>query len=205
MSRSKPSPAAVRTAAVLEQLLLDPEFRARFRRAPAATLERSGLPDLARGLRGDGRALQTLESRESRSSVAGMLMAAAVEGAGLLQRVRRPDTLDPDAEEALRAAMARPAIRRLTAAVELPPEGAGDPPQGAASVDALWAWAQRSGRAVTVGPPRPGDLIVSNEQVGIVERVDTDGTVHAIEGGTADRIMRRAHSPADVVGYVRLG
>ena len=72
-----PSPSATRVAAVLERLLRDPEFRSQFRRAPAATLERSGYPDLARELRGDGRALQTLEARESRSSVAAALMSAA--------------------------------------------------------------------------------------------------------------------------------
>jgi hypothetical protein len=477
-------------AGFLERLLLDPGFRARFRAAPAALLERHGLPDVARQLRAPGRALETLEVRESRSSLAGVFMAAAMEGAGLLDSLGRTDSLEPAAAEAVRATLARPAVRRLTASMEavgtpapmaartgvraaasepaaaaaeeppserdevgrgrlaypgddasraaiaswmgaeaaragLPPElpvmaalqestlrnlpgghadsvgffqmrvsiwnqgpyagypdrpelqlrwfidhalaerashpglarapetygewianverpaeqyrglyqrhlpearrllregtraaapqdataarsrapadgapaartavaptahpeartgrhaaargdedavpeadpqslpqrilgiaggeigqredppGSNDSPriaqyrsavpggpvgpwcayfvswvakeagvplgdqgQGFASVDALWAWAQESGRAVPAGGgPRPGDLIVWNEHVGIVERVGADGTIHTIEGNTSDQVARRQHTPAGVVGYVRL-
>ena len=119
MSTRKPSLTARRAASVLERLLLDPDYRAEFREAPAATLERSGLDDLARELPGDGRALQTLELRAGGTSVAGVLMSAAIEGFGALARVR-PGALDPDAEQAVRSVAARPAVRRQTAAFELP-------------------------------------------------------------------------------------
>jgi hypothetical protein len=82
----------------------------------------------------------------------------------------------------------------------------GDHGQGFASVDALWAWAEHSGHAVSASStPRPGDLIVWDEHVGLVERVDPDGTIHTIEGNTTDQVARRVHSAAGVVGFVRLG
>jgi len=74
--------------------------------------------------------------------------------------------------------------------------------QGFASVDALWAWAEQTGRAAQ--SPKPGDLIVWDEHVGIVERIDADGTIHTIEGNSSDEVARRTHSPAGVIGYVRL-
>jgi len=85
----------------------------------------------------------------------------------------------------------------------------GDNGEGFASVDALYAWAQRSGRAVpaTAGPPRPGDLIVWDEHVGIVEAVLPDGSIRTIEGNSSDRVARRTYGAdgGGALGYVRLG
>jgi hypothetical protein len=69
-----------RAADLLERLLTDKEFRASFRQNPAAAAKKFGLTDLAEELSGKGKALYTLEIRESRSSLAGMMMAAAAEG-----------------------------------------------------------------------------------------------------------------------------
>jgi cell wall-associated NlpC family hydrolase len=81
----------------------------------------------------------------------------------------------------------------------------GDAGEGYGSVDALWAWAQQSGHALPAGDaPRPGDLIVWDEHVGIVEHIGSDGTIHTIEGNTSDRVARRVHTAAGVVGFVRL-
>jgi hypothetical protein len=100
--------------AVLELLLADPEFRDEYRQAPTAALERRGMHDVARALGGDKRALQALESRESRSSLGGVFMAAAVEGVDLLA----PAALDEH------AAHAHAARRLLTAAAKARPSGA---------------------------------------------------------------------------------
>jgi hypothetical protein len=71
---------------LLERLREDPGFRARFRDdAPAAARE-AGFDDLAQEIETDGRApFETLELRESRSSVGGAMLAAAAEGLGLFE------------------------------------------------------------------------------------------------------------------------
>lgn len=86
-------------------------------------------------------------------------------------------------------------------------EPLGDNGEGFGSVDQLYAWAQRTGRAVANGPgvvPRPGDLIVFHEHVGIVEQVLPDGRIQTIEGNYGDRVSRNLHSFSDAVGYVRM-
>ena len=45
---------------LIERLLVDPEFRAEFRRDPAAASVAAGLPELAAELEGSGRAMDTL-------------------------------------------------------------------------------------------------------------------------------------------------
>jgi hypothetical protein len=84
----------------------------------------------------------------------------------------------------------------------------GENGQGFGSVDALYAWAQRAGRAVANGPgvvPRPGDLIVWDEHIGVVESVLPDGAVQTIEGNSSDQVSRRTHGAGDALGYVRMG
>jgi hypothetical protein len=78
---SSPDPEAERAQQVIERLLVDPVFRGEFRRDPVGACVAAGLPGLARELGvGVGSGLETLELRESRSSLAGVVMAAAVEG-----------------------------------------------------------------------------------------------------------------------------
>jgi len=86
-------------------------------------------------------------------------------------------------------------------------EPLGDGGQGFGSVDQLYAWAQRTGRAVPNGPgvvPRPGDLVVFHEHVGIVEQVLPGGRIETIEGNYADRVSRNVHDFSDALGYVRM-
>lgn len=83
----------------------------------------------------------------------------------------------------------------------------GDHGEGFGSVDALYSWAQRAGRAMPNGPgvvPRPGDLIVFDEHIGIVEQVLPDGRVQTIEGNSSDRVSRNVHESSDALGYVRM-
>jgi hypothetical protein len=83
----------------------------------------------------------------------------------------------------------------------------GDQGQGFGSVDALSAWAQRSGRAIANGPgvvPRAGDLIVFHEHVGIVEAVLPDGRIQTIEGNSSDRVSRNVHAASDALEYIRM-
>jgi len=73
-------------ARLIERLLSDDGFRTRFRRDPAAACHEAGLASLADEMAmGAGKAMVTLEIRESRSSLAGVLMAAAMEGVGVYE------------------------------------------------------------------------------------------------------------------------
>jgi cell wall-associated NlpC family hydrolase len=74
-----------RSAELIERLLGDPELRRRFRSDPATVLAEAGLPQLAAGLGERRRSMMTLELRESRSSLAGVLVAAAAEGVDFAQ------------------------------------------------------------------------------------------------------------------------
>jgi hypothetical protein len=82
----------------------------------------------------------------------------------------------------------------------------GDHGQGFGSVDALYSWAQHAGRAQPVSSgyvPKPGDLIVFNQHIGIVENVLPGGQIQTIEGNSSDRVSRRTHSRGDAIGFVR--
>jgi hypothetical protein len=87
----------------------------------------------------------------------------------------------------------------------------GEAGQGFGSVSAVYAWAQRTGRATPAGPgvrPNPGDLIVwGGRHIGIVESVDADGSIHTIEGNSSNAVARRIYGAdgGGATGYVRLG
>jgi hypothetical protein len=84
----------------------------------------------------------------------------------------------------------------------------GDSGQGFGRVDDVFAWAQKAGKALPAGStPAPGDLIVWDEHIGVVESVDPDGTIHTIEGNSSDQVSQRTYGSdgGGAVGYVRLG
>jgi len=86
----------------------------------------------------------------------------------------------------------------------------GENGQGFGRVDDVYAWAQRAGKAIPNGAgvkPQPGDLIVWDEHIGVVESVDPDGSIHTIEGNSSDQVARRTYGSdgGHAVGYVRLG
>src|SRR4051812_29044782 len=73
-------------AKLIERLLGDPAFRTEFRRDPASACRKAGLAELADEMSiGAGKAMMTLDVRESKSSLAGVMMAAAMEGIGIYQ------------------------------------------------------------------------------------------------------------------------
>jgi CHAP domain len=85
----------------------------------------------------------------------------------------------------------------------------GDAGQGFGRVDDVWAWAERSGKAIPAAgaQPQPGDLIVWDEHIGVVESVNGDGTIQTIEGNSSDAVSRRTYGAdgGGAIGYVRLG
>jgi hypothetical protein len=77
---------------------------------------------------------------------------------------------------------------------------------GSGSVDALYAWAQQTGRAQPASyTPKPGDLIVWDEHIGIVENVLPNGSIQTIEGNSSDRVSRRTHARGSMLGFIRTG
>ncbi len=98
-----------RSVELLERLLGDPQLRRRFRTDAATVLSEAGLPELAAGLGHGGRALMTLELRESRSSLAGVMVAAAAEGVDLGQFAEHAaPALAHDADAAIHHLMQHP-------------------------------------------------------------------------------------------------
>jgi CHAP domain len=85
----------------------------------------------------------------------------------------------------------------------------GDAGQGFGRVDDVYAWAQRTGKAIPAGSgaPQPGDLIVWDEHIGVVESVLPHGQIQTIEGNSSDAVTRRVHDASGdgAIGYVRLG
>ena len=65
--------------------MVDPSFRAEFRRDPIEISQAYGLGELAEEFRAQGNGIHTLELRESKSSLAGVVMAIAAEGIGLAE------------------------------------------------------------------------------------------------------------------------
>jgi hypothetical protein len=79
----------------------------------------------------------------------------------------------------------------------------GDGGSGLGSVEAVNAWAQRTGRFTT--QPAPGELILfGRRHIGIVESVNADGTLTTVEGNTSDGVHRRTHAVSEATGFVRL-
>jgi hypothetical protein len=73
-------------AKLIERLLTDPDFRTKFRRNPGKACREVGLDDLADEMSlGAGKAMMTLDVRESKSSLAGVMMAAAMEGVAVYE------------------------------------------------------------------------------------------------------------------------
>jgi hypothetical protein len=76
---------AQKAGQLIERLLADAHFRAEFRKDPAGACRTLGLADLATELGEGGKSMHTLEVRESKSSLAGVVMAVAAEGIGVVE------------------------------------------------------------------------------------------------------------------------
>ena len=81
--------------------------------------------------------------------------------------------------------------------------------QGFGRVDDVYAWAQSAGKANPISsgqPPQPGDLIVWDEHIGIVESVKPDGSIQTIEGNSSDAVSRRNYGKdgGGAIGFVRM-
>lgn len=92
---------------------------------------------------------------------------------------------------------------------------------GSSSVSGLMAWADKnncflktaglSNKAEVIkNNVKAGDLIIFKEggssHVGIVEKIDADGTIHTIEGNISDKVDHRTHSPnkRTITGFAQI-
>ncbi|MDX6681076.1 MAG: hypothetical protein QOG94_1115 [Solirubrobacteraceae bacterium] len=113
------APDADAAARLIERLLTDRAFRADFRHDPAAACRAAGLDELAEEMAfGSGNALQTLETRESRSSLAGVMMAAALEGIGVAGFAQHVVPAAAAAPSAVRDVLSRVNLPRVDAPLQ---------------------------------------------------------------------------------------
>jgi cell wall-associated NlpC family hydrolase/soluble lytic murein transglycosylase-like protein len=180
-------------AELIERLLTDTLFRARFRRDPAQACRDAGLDELAEAMApAAGGAMLTLEVRESRSSLAGVLMAAAMEGIGIYEFGRHVAPHLREQAEAVGGVLSRvdlPAVQDLLTGL------------GAEDAEA---------RERTPAPP-PGpepDEPGGKRPVRLVDRQDdadggADGGTGRAAGGASDRGTGRAAGGASEAGQGR--
>src|SRR3954453_242764 len=151
-------PKAEAAANLLERLLTDQGFRARFRADPVGASRQAGLAEVADEMAiAGGKAMDTLDGRESRSSLAGVLMAAALEGVGIYDFGRDVLPHIADVPEAVGQVLSRLEVPAAAASVEPPassdagefpaitPDQAPDHHAAAAAADASDAGASAHG------------------------------------------------------------
>src|SRR3954447_26862441 len=81
-----------------------------------------------------------------------------------------------------------------------------DEGRGFGRVDDVAAWARRTGRWMpATATPQPGDLIVWDEHISIVQGVLPDGSIQTIEGNSSNQVAQRVHPKGDNLGFVRPG
>ena len=82
----------------------------------------------------------------------------------------------------------------------------GERGQGFARVADVWSWGRSSGRALpTSANPAPGDLVIMDGHMGIVEAVLPNGKIQTLEGNKDDRVSRIARDRDELRGFVRMG
>ncbi|HEX6021407.1 MAG TPA: CHAP domain-containing protein, partial [Solirubrobacter sp.] len=143
-------------ARLIERLLADPAFRARFRRDPAGACREAGLDDLAQEMSvAGGKAMMTLDIRESKSSLAGVMMAAAMEGAAIYQLT---ENILPHLDEIpgqLADVLSRVDLPAIPDALKKPVGGGDAAPAAAAAPPAEEAAAAPPAAPPPAAPPPP--------------------------------------------------
>lgn len=78
--------------------------------------------------------------------------------------------------------------------------------EGMGYVPSIISWAKSTNKFVAPsGQARPGDLVLFSQHIGIVERVNSDGSLVTIEGNHSNRVDRVNRSRSEIVGFARLG
>jgi cell wall-associated NlpC family hydrolase len=195
-----PSDDVGRAATLLERLLLDTALRERFRREPALVCAEYGLADVAEDIAGGRHALETLELRESRSSFAGALMAAAGEGAHAveaMQHLQEHGRLTDEASRAVDKALASPRVNALLEHAQAGP--AAPPPSGHAGSGVFSALApetRHGGGApntMQLGVPVHHDAVAPDAATALADPSDGYPGDNAARETIAAWMARQAH------------
>jgi cell wall-associated NlpC family hydrolase len=182
-------------ARLLERLLSDPSYRTAFRADPVTTSRAAGVESVARELATQrGKVMQTLDGRESRSSLAGVLMAAALEGAALVDFSKQVLPALEDVPRAVGDVLAGLPFAGVEDAQAATPQAAAVAPV-AGEYPVVTATAARSGSGVdpsqfgqagSGGPPVPGtDELLANKRVSL----DSSGVADLKAGRIDPRIV----------------
>src|SRR5215207_3316656 len=148
-------------AKLIERLLVDPAFRARFRRNPAEACREAGLDELAQEMQlGAGKAMMTLDMRESKSSLAGVMMAAAMEGVGVMQFAEHVAPHLDDIPEAIGDVLSRVNLPAIGGAFAGAPETTRAPPPADGGAGAEGA-ADAAGNGAGPAPAAPANAPVA--------------------------------------------
>jgi CHAP domain len=85
-------------------------------------------------------------------------------------------------------------------------EPIGSSGQGLDSVQDITDWASSTGRLLPPSStPAPGDLILFGDRhVGVVEAVNTDGSLTTVEGNYGNAVQYVHRSPSEATGYVQM-
>jgi hypothetical protein len=85
-------------------------------------------------------------------------------------------------------------------------EPIGSQGQGLDSVKEITNWAASTGRLLPASAtPSPGDLILFHDRhVGIVESVNSDGSLTTVEGNYGNAVQYVQRSPSEATGYVQM-
>src|SRR3954452_2014831 len=118
------------SALLIERLLGDAGFRERFQRDPVAAFREAGIDGPHEELASTaGRAMETLEIRESRSSLAGVMIAAAIEAlavSGLAEHAAAATPADAHVHAARASSVDQAPTDPPSQAEEAAPSGGGD-------------------------------------------------------------------------------
>ncbi|HEX7083892.1 MAG TPA: CHAP domain-containing protein [Gaiellaceae bacterium] len=204
--------ASTTAAAALSSLTTDPTSTSTSTATPAAapaldlsTLEQLLLPDAA----GRGGATAQAAAQPDGSSGA-QLLAAAQGQLGVAEQP--PGSNDGPGIAVYRAAVegAQPGqpwcADFASWAAAQAGEPIGDRGQGLGSVAEITSWAASTGRLLPASStPAPGDLILFGDRhVGVVESVNSDGSLTTVEGNYQDAVSHVTRWPSEATGYVQM-
>src|SRR5829696_4970830 len=186
-------------AKLIERLLVDPAFRARFRRNPAEACREAGLEELAQEMQlGAGKAMMTLDMRESKSSLAGVMMAAAMEGVGIMQFAEHVAPHLDDIPEAIGDVLSRVNLPAIGGAFAAPPAATAPPlPDGGKTADGVDPAAAGGNGAAPASAAAPGGNAATPEAAAAAEKADkaADAAAPKAAGDAAAEKIAKAETP----------